>query len=77
MKTDSMRTSDDVNRLEKNYKLKIDLMKVTISAIQKSYPSWKSQMNKNCGWNSITKGYGIFTEGGSDVKVQPDLNMLW
>jgi len=30
----------------------------------------------NSSWNSITRGYGIYTEGGSGVKVKLTLNML-
>jgi len=37
------------------------------------------QKHKKMGidWNSITIGYGIFTEGGSDVRVHFEPNMFW
>jgi len=32
--------------------------------------------NTTSVWNSITRGYGIYTEGGSSVKVKLNLNTL-
>jgi len=34
-------------------------------------------MNSSTVWNSITRGYGICTEGGSDVRVHVEPNMFW
>ena len=37
---------------------------------------WSDENHNDNGWNSITRGYGIYTEGGSGVKVKLTLNTL-
>jgi len=37
---------------------------------------WSDENYNDNVWNSITRGYGIYTEGGSGVKVKLNLNTL-
>ena len=46
------------------------------SLIRATARDWSDENYNDKVWNSITRGYGIYTEGGSGVKVKFTLNTL-
>jgi len=46
----------------------------TLTLMKETTRDWSDEKYNDNGWNSITRGYGIYTEGGSGVKVKFTLN---
>jgi len=65
MRTSTMRDCSDENANWHNYNQADEESQIIRS------------MELSIVWNSITRGYGILTEGGSDVRVHVEPNMFW